>query len=349
MFTSDDADAPLSPQALKSLGRMALMSKNYSSHRNLMDARAALAHDKKDKLEGAPSDKPPRVAGSRNSIKRSKSGLPDINVGRLSIASEAEPSPADTGSFSLPSPILTGMGGGTRFPALAKSPEYLLMRSGVHDKRREEAATMPASAQVLELLRHDQRNKQSDAEIMGRLDASIRSTVTRYTPLAARPQMLEVLSRPETSGTDPAILVRMERQAVAEMTPKVEVNPLDDDESDAQLMRDLLAAPMSQSLHHSGFDMGAITPIATRSRGGHGAEGFETALSPTAREVLFAPRTPRSAYDESIHVQKSKYFRMYRTMQQLGPVSVVVLCRGLCAIHFASVLRVNTSVNSPRK
>jgi hypothetical protein len=66
--------------------------------------------------------------------------------------------------------------------------------------------------------------------------------------------------------------------------------------------------------------MGSVTPIAMRSRGGSGADDFETALSPKAREVLFAPRTPRSAYDESIHVQKNKYFRMYRTMQQLGPV-----------------------------
>lgn len=154
----------LAEQALRGLQRIALMSKNYSSYKNLSDATDSLR--KQAKLAKAASLRPDVGWTSPDrQMSPSKTGsLPSVTS-----PARAKGTPDRSGSSSGKSPALD------RFPSLSKTAESDASRSRASLGKFE--SKQPPS-QLLEFVKQNEKTtKLSDKEIMDKMNASLAASV----------------------------------------------------------------------------------------------------------------------------------------------------------------------------
>lgn len=159
MFDSPEPGSPLSMHALKSLQRMALMSKNYGSHKNLLQASTTR---RRTDRKGDGGDDVEALWGPRKTGDATKrGGLPEIT----------SPTRSSTDLHALASPI--NLGSSSRLPTISRSPELALLQPA----RADVSGSVPASTLIVDLLKAESRPRATEEEVLARLSLGVKATL----------------------------------------------------------------------------------------------------------------------------------------------------------------------------
>ena len=290
-------ESPLDRSTLKSLKRMALMSKNYGSHKNLLQAEADL------KTKGIAGSTGSRGKGLHRSTSE-KSGLqslPSIDTKGLSLSDSILTSPIQSVGTVASNPL---------FPSLSKSPEasLVLQRHNAMAAGRGEGASMPAAAQLRQTIKQVNKFKEPDDVVIARLTSGI----PRYqsSPVTESSHGARVSSASSSGQKYMEFSNKLAKASLVAMgggaAPAKDSSDLgDDDEDDDVIMAQLLScetnkpsqpwvkghvdeliSPLSSvAVSRTGSEGRVPTPtISPVKRALDAGEANSAALSPNARE-----------------------------------------------------------------